>query len=78
MPVLVLSVAVYSKSNLTHLLINALLIVQCVCSYRMWDVSLFHLQGQNPHLLLLCIWRINTWKTMHPDFSHHVSRVTWT
>lgn len=70
MPALILSVAVYSKSNPTHLLIDALLLVQCVCSYRMWDVSLFNLQGQNPHLLLLCIWRINTWKKTCTQISH--------
>lgn len=34
----------------------------CVCSYRVWHISLLNLQGQDSSLLLLCIWRINTWE----------------
>lgn len=42
----------------------------CSVYYRMWNISLFTLQGQNPCLLLLCIWRINTWK--HKQHRGHV------
>lgn len=36
--------------------------VQCGCPYRMGNISLVNLQSQNPHLLLLCIWRVDTCK----------------